>query len=70
MTTPYTVIGLVVELTYLVGELNHQSTYLAELCKPPYFTIQADELNECIKFNKQDEVLSTNIGLYGVAITI
>jgi len=31
----------VVELTHLVGELNHQSTYLAELCKPPHFTVQA-----------------------------
>ena len=31
---PYTVGGLVVELTHLVGELNHQLTRLAELCKP------------------------------------
>ena len=30
-----------VEFTHLVDELNHQSTCLAELCKPPHFTVQA-----------------------------
>ena len=30
-----------VELIDLVGELNHQSTCLAELCKLPHFTVQA-----------------------------
>ena len=34
------------ELAHLLSELNHQSTCLAELCKPPYFTVQASYRGE------------------------
>ena len=48
-----------VELTHLVGKLNHQSTCLAELCKPPHFTVQASYREAGVK----SSALPTRVGV-------